>query len=348
MRYNRQFFYDHCGFSEVRRISQVNVKACSNREELVYTPDYVDHEKHRQAPRTYRLSNGWGETVVQPESAPVHATLYVYQDADMPELEFFWEGDEYFLAGPVLERDRMAPDRRYTVYSTGGVLTRIMPGILEKEGFSCLHATSVYSPEKNHMMVFVGGPGAGKTILMLEATLRRGFRLMTTEYTHFRTTGDGVEFYTGSVFDNVRAGNLLYNYTEYEKIWGKEIMDTLPTGVDPWNAKVSLDMTPLLPDSGVIRNPRVSLVFVKIEGQRDAAVVTKLDRDATRFQLYLNAAELISRPRLFFGCMPVPSLDTTERAWNRLKIVDNMLNTVELVECISLFAGVNNAWIWNE
>lgn len=103
-----------------------------------------------------------------------------------------------------------------------------------------------------------------------------------------------------------------------------------------------------MPDSGVIRNPRVSLVFVKIEGQRDAAVVTKLDRDATRFQLYLNAAELISRPRLFFGCMPVPSLDTTERAWNRLKIVDNMLNTVELVECISLFAGVNNAWIWNE
>lgn len=348
MRYNKQFFYDHCGFSEIRRISQVNVKACSNREELVYTPDYVDHEKHRQAPRTYRLSNGWGETVVQPESAPVHATLYVYQDSDMPDLEFFWEEDEYFLAGPVLERDRTAPDRRYTVYSTGGILTRIMPGILEKEGFSCLHATSVYSPEKNHMMVFVGGPGAGKTILMLESTLRRGFRLMTTEYTHFRTTKDGVEFYIGSVFDNVRAGNLLYNYTEYEKIWGKKIMDTLPAGVDPWNAKVSLDMTPLLPDSGVIRNPRVSLVFVKIEGQRDTAVVTRLDRDAARFQLYLNAAELISRPRLFFGCMPVPSLDTTERAWNRLKIVDDMLNTAELVECTSLFAGVNNAWIWNE
>ena len=348
MKYTKEFFYEHCTFSQIRRVSQVNVKACSNLEELVFTDDYVNHELHHREPKTYRLSNGWGETIVQPDDAPFNAVLYVYQDSSMEDLEFFFEGDEYFLAGPVLERDKTAPDRRYTIYSTGGLLTRLMPGTLEKQGFSCLHATSVYNPEKNHMMVFVGGPGAGKTILMLESTLRRGYRLMTTEYTHFRTVGNDVSFYTGSVFDNVRAGNLLYNYTEYEKIWGKEIMNTIPAGKDPWNAKVSLDMTPLLPDTSVVTNPKVSLVFVKIEGHRDTPVVTELNKADTRFQLYLNAAELISRPRLFFGCLPVPSFDNIERAKNRLKIVDDMLNTAELVECKSLFAGVNNAWIWND
>ena len=348
MKYTKEFFYQACTFEEIRKVSQVNVKACSNLKELVYTDDYVNHELHRREPKTYRLSNGWGETIVQPADAPVDATLYVYQDSSMNDLELFWEGTEYFLAGPVLERDATAPDRRYTIYSTGGLLTRIMPGILESKGYSCLHATSVYNPEKNHMMVFVGGPGAGKTILMLESTLRHGYRLMTTEYTHFRTVGSDVFFYTGSVFDNVRAGNLLYNYTEYEKIWGKEIMNTIPAGKDPWNAKVSLDMSPLLPDSSEIKNPEVSLIFVKIEGYREKPVVTELNKEDTRFQLYLNAAELISRPRLFFGCLPVPSFDTIERANNRLQIVNKMLDTAKLVECKSLFAGVNNAWIWND
>ena len=347
MKYAKDFFYQACSFSEIRKVSQVNVKACSNRQDLVYTDDYVNHALHRKDPKTYRLSNGWGETIVQPADAPFDATLYVYQDSSMNELELFWEGNEYFLAGPILERDAEAPDKRYTIYSTGGLLTRIMPGILESKGFSCLHATSVYHPEKNHMMVFVGGPGAGKTILMLEATLRRGYRLMTTEYTHFRTTGRDVSFYTGSVFDNVRAGNLLYNYTEYERIWGKDIMNSI-AGKDPWSAKVSLDMSPLLPDSDVIRNPKVSLVFVKIEGQRESAIVNKLNKADTHFQLYLNAAELISRPRLFFGCLPVPSFDSTERANNRLNIVNHFLDTADLVECISLFAGVNNAWVWKE
>lgn len=348
MKYTKEFFYENCKCEEIRKVSQVNVKACSNVKELVFTDDYVNHELHAKQPKTYRLSNGWGETFVQPADSDVDAVLYVYQDSQMEELELFWEGTEYFLAGPVMERDATAPDRRYTVYSTGGLLTRLMPGILESKGFSCLHATSVYNPEKNHMMVFVGGPGAGKTILMLESTLRRGYRLMTTEYTHFRTEGDDVYFYTGSVFDNVRAGNLLYNYTEYEKIWGKEIMNSIPAGKDPWNAKVSLDMSPLLPDAPVIKNPKVSLVFVKIEGQRDSAVVTELSREESCFQLYLNAAELISRPRLFFGCLPVPSFDNTERAKNRLAIVNKFLDTAELIECKSIFAGVNCAWVWND
>ena len=348
MKYSKDFFYMNCTYQEIRKVSQVNVKACSNRKELVYTDDYVNHELHRSQPRIYRLSNGWGQTFVQPSDAPVDAVLYVYQDSEMNELELFWEDTEYFLAGPVLERDAAAPDRRYTVYSTGGLLTRIMPGILESKGYSCLHATSVYHPEKNHMMVFVGGPGAGKTILMLESTLRRGYRLMTTEYTHFRVMGDTVSFFTGSVFDNVRAGNLLYNYTEYERIWGKEVLNSIPPGKNPWNAKVSLDMTPLLPETEIVNNPKVSLVFVKIEGQRDSAVVSHLNKEDTRFQLYLNAAELISRPRLFFGCLPVPSFDTSERARNRLQIVDSLLEKADLVESVSLFAGVNNAWIWND
>ena len=197
MKYTKESFYKECKFHQIRRVSQVNVKACSNLEELVFTDDYVNHQKHRKDPRTYRLSNGWGETFVQPDDAEYQATLYVYQDSSMEDLEFFSDGDEYFLAGPVLERDAAAPDRRYTIYSTGGLLTRLMPGTLEKQGISCMHATSVYNPEKNHMMVFIGGPGAGKTILMLESTLRRGYRLMTTEYTHFKTVGDDVFFYIG-------------------------------------------------------------------------------------------------------------------------------------------------------
>ena len=119
MKYSKDFFYMNCTYQEIRKVSQVNVKACSNRKELVYTDDYVNHELHRSQPRIYRLSNGWGQTFVQPSDAPVDAVLYVYQDSEMNELELFWEDTEYFLAGPVLERDAAAPDRRYTVYSTG-------------------------------------------------------------------------------------------------------------------------------------------------------------------------------------------------------------------------------------
>ncbi len=348
MQKTKEFFRENCPLHETRRISQVVIKACSNVQELVFTPEYIDHERHERDPQVYRFSSGWGPTTVLPDATEPDAILYVYQDSSMEELEFFWDGNEYFLAGPVIEREKAAPDKRYTVYSTGGLLTRIMPGVLESKGFSCLHATSVYNPDTNHMMVFVGGPGAGKTILMLEACLRQGYKLMTTEYTHFRTENGEVRFYLGSVLDNVRVGNLIYNYTEYERIWGKKILDRLPAGYNPWSSKVALDMTPLLPDREVIVNPRVSLVFVKIEGYREAPVVEQLKPASTRFQLYLNAAELISRPRFFFGCLPVPSLDTTKRAKNRLKIVDDMLATADLVECTSLFAGVNNAWIWKK
>lgn len=344
----KEFFRKNCPLHQTRKISQAVVKACSNLQELVFTPEYMDHELHKREPKIHRFSNGWGPTIILSGETQPDAVLYVYQDSSMEELEFFWEGNEYFLAGPVIERERTSPDRRYTVYSTGGLLTRIMPGTLEHKGISCLHATSVYNPDTDHMMIFVGGPGAGKTILMLEACLRRGYQLISTEYTHFQTLEGKPRFYLGSVFDNVRVGNLIYHYTEYERVWGKEIFDSLPEGANPWSSKVALDMTPLLPNREVIIDPKVSLVFVKIEGHREQAVVEDLRYPSVRFQLYLNAAELISRPRLFFGCLPVPSLDTSEKAKKRLEIVDQMLASAHLVECKSIFAGVNNAWIWNE
>ena len=339
--------FAECRFSEVRRIAQASVRVRSNLRELVYIPEYVDHELQRRNHSVFHLSNGWGPSRVMPEDSPADATLHILQDSAREELEFFRDGEDYYLSGPVLEREKTAPDRRYTIYGTGGLLTKIMPAALEARNVSCLHATSVYHPGTNHVMVFVGGPGAGKTILMLESCLRRGYRLVTTEYTHFETAGNGVRFYPGSVFDNVRAGNLVYNYTEYEKIWGKEILDSMPPGSNPWSTKVALDMTPLQPDQEVIVNPEVSLVFVKIEGQRDQAVVESLKPSSTLFQLYLNAAELINRPRLFYGTLPVPSFDDEERAKRRFRIVTYFLNAARLRECTSLFAGVDNAWIWD-
>jgi hypothetical protein len=308
----------------------------------------MDHQLQIREPRTFRLSNGWGPTTVLPSYAPVDATLYVLQDSEQEELEMFWDENCYYISGPILEREKTAPDRRYTLFGSGGILTRLMPATLEAKGISCLHATSVYNPEKNHMMVFAGGPGAGKTILLLESTLRRDYRLVTTEYTHFQTIDGDVHFYTGSVFDNVRAGNLIYNYTEYEKIWGKEILNTMDPVANPWNFKVALDMTPLLSSQEVITNPKVSLIFVKIEGQRDIAVVEELKKNSAEFQLYMNASELITRPRLFYGTLPSLPFDSAQRAANRLKIVRNFLSTAVFVEMKALFAGVNNAWVWGD
>ncbi|ATW23474.1 hypothetical protein [Candidatus Formimonas warabiya] len=330
-------------YAQTRKFVEANIAVHSNCTELIYPDMYMDPEVQKRQPEKWRSVNGLGVSqIVDPAGKP-DAVLYVLNESGPnSDLRLLYHENEYVIAGPLLELEKNPPDRRYTVYGCGGLLTKIMVTTLEDHhGICSLHATSMYSEKDNHLLLAIGGPGAGKTILLLEACLRKGYKVLTTEYTHFKTAGDSIIFYKGSLFDNVRVGNLIYDFPEYEAIWGKEIITDTK---NVWDTKVALDFQPLQVEENKIINPEVTIVFPKIESQRTSADIQTISSYQTLFQFFLNAGEQINRPRLLYGRLPFSSFDSKNRGMRRLKLVQDFLDQVNLRAVKTIFAGVKNSW----
>ncbi|MFZ7103832.1 MAG: hypothetical protein ACOWWO_14435 [Peptococcaceae bacterium] len=328
-------------YTQTRKFVEANILVCSNCSELIYPDIYMDPELQKKQPQKWRSVNGLGVSKIVDSSKKPDARLYVLNE-NSSELRLFYDDDDYIISGPLLELEKNPSDRRYTIYGCGGLLTKIMVTTLEvQHGICSLHATSMYSERDNHLLLAIGGPGAGKTIMLLEACLRKGYKVLTTEYTHFKTEEDKVIFYKGSLFDNVRAGNLIYDFPEYETIWGKKIINNTK---NVWNTKVALDFQPLQVEEDKVINPEVTIVFPKIESQRTTADIQNISAYQTLFQFFLNASEQINRPRLLYGMLPFSSFDNKERGIQRLKLVQNFLDKVNLRGAKTIFAGVKNSW----
>ncbi|MFH1758016.1 MAG: hypothetical protein ABH969_08215, partial [Pseudomonadota bacterium] len=200
------------------------------------------------------------------------------------------------------------------------------------------HASSMYSSSRDTLLLVVGGAGAGKTVFLLKG-LEDDWKIFSTEMTHFRFTDKGYEFYMGSLYDNIRLGNLIYDFPQANEKLRVEI----PPGVtDFWGYKIAIDMRHIAA-APHYRNPRVTVVDARIESGRDTPIVKTVTRREKIVKiLFDNATEKLGPTLVFYDIIPVESLDTPELMRRRLEVMQRFVAEVKLNPVKSVLAGAKN------
>jgi hypothetical protein len=199
------------------------------------------------------------------------------------------------------------------------------------------HASSMFSPSRNTLLLVVGGPGAGKTVFLLKG-LEDDWRIFSTEMTHFQFTDEGYVFYMGSLYDNIRVGNLIYDFPQAQEKLRLEIPDV----PDPWTHKIAIDMGTIAAEPQYL-NPRVTIVDARIESGRDIPIVKTITRKEKIVKiLYDNATEKFGAPFILYDHIPVKSLDTPGLMAKRLEAMYRFVEEVNLNPVKSTLAGAQN------
>jgi hypothetical protein len=183
----------------------------------------------------------------------------------------------------------------------------------------------------------VGGPGAGKTVFLLKG-LEDDWRILSTEMTHFQFTDEGYVFYMGSLFDNIRLGNLIYDFPQAKERLEIEIPDV----PDPWGHKIAIDMSEISAQPHYL-NPRVTVVNARIESGRGIPIVKTITRSEKIAKLLFdNATEKFVSPFVMYDRIPVESLDTPDLMARRLEAMYRFVGEVSLNPVKSTLAGAQN------
>ena len=188
--------------------------------------------------------------------------------------------------------------------------------------------------------VMIGSAGAGKTVMMLEGCLRRGFRVFATEMAHIQVGPDGLTLHKGSLYDNIRLATLLEDFPEGVDALGLAGV----SGERPGDAKLAASFRRLESPRNVIKNPQLHLLFPRIEGERSRAQTETLgNRETLVRMLFENASEMIVRPRLYYGQVAFSSPDAPEDTTNRLRLVEQLVEAADLGQVKSVLAGTRNS-----
>lgn len=281
----------------------------SNNGELIRRPEYFTAQVQQSLLTDYRAI----EEI--PYSADLDAEILVLDEKEAAPRLLLGE-DRVVAIGDFTALETGVRDRRYTLFGNLGFLYRyIVYGLERYHGVHTLHASAMVDEASGELWLVPGPAGAGKTCLLL-AGLGRGFTVFSTEMTHLRLTRDGYRFYKGSLFDNVRVGNLTRDFPETLA----RLRVTLPPVEDAWATKIALDLAPVQASRDVLERPPLRIVHPKVESGRTAAVVAAIEpRERLVKLLFDSATEKHGQTVLLYECLPVPALDTVELAGRRLE-----------------------------
>jgi hypothetical protein len=235
--------------------------------------------------------------------------------------------------------EKECSDNRYSLFGNLGLFFKYLLVTLERyHQIYSFHASSMYSPSRDTLLLVVGGAGAGKTVFLLKG-LEDDWKIFSTEMTHFRFTAKGYEFYMGSLYDNIRLGNLIYDFPKANE----KLQVEIPPGVtDVWGHKIAIDMRHIAAASRYL-NPRVTVVDARIESGREKPIVKTVARKEKIVKiLFDNATEKLGPTLVFYDVIPVESFDTPELMRRRLEVMQRFVAEVKLNPVKSVLAGAKN------
>jgi hypothetical protein len=305
----------------------------SNNPWLLHNPEFFS-EYHMQCLLTdvYRVND-------IPFTGDLDAYLYLIDQPNVPPAIRVTDG-ELWCAGPFSELDARMADRRYSVFGNLGLFFKYSMATLERRhGIYSFHASAMYVPERNELIGVIGGAGAGKTVLILEG-LSRGYQIFSVEMLHFAFRDEGVVFFKGALMDNIRIGNLIYDFPKAVDRLGIDV----PEVEDVWGTKIAVDCQPATTASDVIVNPKVTLLFPRIEAGRDIAITGDVkNRAKLKHMLFNNATEKIGGTVLLYETIPVESMDTPELMRARLRAMERFVSgEVDILRARTILAGTHN------
>jgi len=234
--------------------------------------------------------------------------------------------------------EKECSDNRYSLFGNLGLFFKYLLVTLERHHDTySFHASSMFSPSRNTLLLVVGGAGAGKTVFLLKG-IEDDWQIFSTEMTHFKFTDAGYVFYMGSLFDNIRLGTLIYDFPEANK----KLKVEMPDVDDVWGHKIAIDMRHIAAKPFYI-NPKVTIVDSKIESGRDTPIVKTIARKEKVVKLLFdNATEKFGSTVILYDHIPVESLDTPKLMERRLKAMYRFVEEVNLNPVKSILAGANN------
>ena len=238
-------------------------------------------------------------------------------------------------AGDFQAWESTCDDNRYSVFGNLGLFFRYLLATLERHhAIFSFHASSLFIPEQNTLLLVMGGPGAGKSVCLLQG-LMSGWKIFSTEITHFRLTDDGYEFYKGSLLDNVRLGTLIHDLPET----ADKLQIEIPDVDDEWKEQVAVDLSRFEADD-VYRNPRIRIVNVHVQSYREGCSVSEwTDREHIFWQMYRNTSEKFASPWLMYGRIPVPGCDDAPLGQQRQTALRTFLDRAEIENVRSVMSG---------
>lgn len=302
-------------FPETRgfRILGLTHGLASNNGELIHNP------VHFEAGEIYTQITNWEKLESIPYAPGMDTYCHLLDD---PNLPFAIQTDKtLFIQGDLSRLERETKDHRLDILGNIGIWFRWALVTQESHGIYSLHASSIYKPKQNELIVIVGKAGAGKTVFLLES-LKRGYQIFSTEMTFFQFVPEGIKFYRGALMDNIRLGSFLYDFPEAAERLGLE----LPCSEDPWEHKLSVSMRGVTTATNHLVNPDISIVFPRVESGIDKPTVKTISNPRTLVkQLFDSASEKIGATILLGEELPAIGLDTPELAQKRLEAVRQLV-----------------------
>jgi len=257
------------------------------------------------------------------------------------EGKFELKGEKTVARGDFSKLVKQTRDMRYSFFGNEGSLYRQTLKMLEdKYGIFSFHACAMYRPEENRLFLIVGSAGSGKSCFMLRG-MELGLDLLTAEMGHFSIDNAGLKFYKGALVDNVRVGNLKYNYPLFlEKLGVK-----LGCAENEWGKKIALDMGRFQTKQDVIENPQLIVILPRVEqGRKEHHSQLEKDLQKMKRVLFENASEKIGQSVLLFETVPFICLDSPESAGRRLGAIQNLLDYKKLEKIVSIVSGPKDCW----
>jgi len=302
----------------------------SNNRDLVFNPEFFEPGKIQS-----QITN-WCEVEYIPYGSDLDAYCHFL---DVPALPFSISVSEreLFVQGDLSRLDREGRDRRWSLLGNMGLFFRYALTVQEQHGIYALHASSIYKPHEDELLVIVGKAGAGKTVYLLEALLR-GYHIFSTEMTYFQLGPMGIVFYRGALMDNIRVGNFVYDFPQAAERLELE----LPQMENPWEAKISVSLHGVTTEQAELVNPKLSFIFPRIEAEREHAIVSDIARPRTLVRLLFDSvSEKIGSTTLLYEELPVTGLDSPSLAQARWEVVSQLVAAPhwEIKQAKTILAG---------
>jgi hypothetical protein len=249
-------------------------------------------------------------------------------------------GRRAVFAGPFLRLGREATDIRFSLWGNQGFLYRFVLRLLEeRQRIYSFHAAGLLDERRRVLYVIAGGAGSGKTVYLLSG-LGRGLRLFSTETVPFKLCGAAVQWFKGSLVDNVRLGTLIHDFPRF-----------LPAGMprfsdeDAWRTKIALDLSGHASSANALLDPEVVILLPRIEEGRHGHWRRRLDDPRLAAKAFFdNIGQKIGESVVLYDRLVVPGQDTAALAAARLRACRRLAVHRTVREAATVLSGPAECW----